>query len=74
VGLGLPFLIVGLALGRLGGTLGFVKRHLAVIVATSSMVLGTFGVLLVFDQLPRLTSELTRRLDRVGLDWLVELG
>ena len=33
LGLGLPFLLTGLLLGRLGGALGWVKRHFVLIVA-----------------------------------------
>lgn len=74
LGLGLPFLIAGLALGRLGGTLNWVKRHSTVVVLTSAALLGAFGMLLMFDQLTRLSSELIKFLDRIGLDWLVDLG
>jgi cytochrome c-type biogenesis protein len=74
LGLGVPFLVVGLAFGRVGGALTFVKRHLGTIVVTSSVVLALFGVLLVFNELTRVTSELQRALNRSGLDWLVNLG
>jgi cytochrome c-type biogenesis protein len=74
LGLGLPFLFTGLALGSLSGPLTFVKRHLNVIVAGSAIVLAVFGVLLIFDQLTRVTSELQQALDHAGLDWLVNLG
>lgn len=74
LGLGLPFLVAGLALGRLGGTLDWVKRHSTSVVLVSAAMLGAFGVLLMFDQLSRLSAELIKFLDRMGLDWLVELG
>jgi cytochrome c-type biogenesis protein len=74
LGLGLPFLISGLALGRLGGAIGWVKRHFPLIVGGSALVLGAFGVLLMFDQLARLSLHLQRWLDDTGLDWLVTLG
>jgi cytochrome c-type biogenesis protein len=74
LGLGLPFLVTGLALGRVGGALRFVKRHFTALVVGSSLVLGAFGVLLVFDQLTRVTVELQQALDDAGLDWIVELG
>jgi len=74
IGLGVPFLVTGLALGRLGGAMALVKRHLGAIVVGSSIVLGAFGILLIFDQLTRVTAELQQALDGTGLDWIVELG
>ncbi len=73
-GLGLPFLVTGLAFGRLAGALGWVKRHVQGITVTSSFALAAFGVLLVMDRLVWLTGELQRGLDAVGLGGLVELG
>ncbi len=74
LGLGVPFLVVGLALGRVGGALAWVKRHFGVILVGSSLVLAVFGVLLVFNELSRVTADLQRALDNTGLDWLVNLG
>ena len=74
LGLGLPFLVSGLALGRLGGAIGWVKRHFPLIVGGSAVILGAFGVLLMFDQLARLSLHLQRWLDDAGLEWLVTLG
>jgi cytochrome c-type biogenesis protein len=74
LGLGLPFLACGLALGRLAGTLAWVRRHLPAIVVTSAVVVGVFGVLLLFNRLSRANAELTRVLDAVHLSWLVNLG
>jgi cytochrome c-type biogenesis protein len=74
LGLGVPFLVTGLALGRLGGALGFVKRHFAMLVGGSAAVLAGFGILLMLDQLSRVTAELQRALDGTPLEWLVTLG
>jgi len=74
LGLGLPFLISGLALGRLGGALGWVKRHFPLIVGTSALVLGAFWVLLMFDELSRVSLHLQRWLTDAHLEWLVNLG
>jgi cytochrome c-type biogenesis protein len=74
LGLGLPFLVCGLALGRLTGALTWVKRHLPAIVVLSAVVVGIFGVLLLFNRLSRANAELTRVLDAVHLSWLVNLG
>jgi len=74
LGLGLPFLVTGLALDRLGGALGWVKRHYALIVVGSAVVLGGFGVLLMLNELSRLTGDLQRTLTNAHLSWLVNLG
>jgi cytochrome c-type biogenesis protein len=74
VGLGLPFLISGIALQRVSGAMGWVKRHFPAIVVGSSLVLGAFGLLLMFDQLSRLTGDFQRALTDANLDWLVNLG
>lgn len=74
LGLGVPFLIVGLLMGRLGGSLKWVQQHLTGIVITSSGFLAVFGVLLIFNQLIRITTELQSLLRAIGLDVLVELG
>jgi cytochrome c-type biogenesis protein len=74
IGLGVPFLVTGLLLGRLGGALGWVKRHFPLIVGTAAVVLCLFGLLLMFDQLPRVSANLQRWLTDANLEWLVELG
>ncbi|HET9730758.1 MAG TPA: cytochrome c biogenesis protein CcdA [Acidimicrobiia bacterium] len=74
LGLGLPFLVAGLALGRLGGTLSWVKRRLPVIVAVSAAVLGAFGLLLMFNELSQVSLHLQQWLRDLHLDWIVKLG
>jgi cytochrome c-type biogenesis protein len=74
LGLGLPFLVTGLALDRVSGALGWVKRHFPVIVIGSAIVLGAFGLLLMFDALSRVSGDLQRWLTSAHLDWLVNLG
>jgi len=74
IGLGLPFLISGIALQRVSGATGWVKRHFPAIVIGSSLVLAGFGLLLMFDQLSRLTGDLQRALNDAHLEWLVNLG
>ena len=73
-GLGLPFLLSGLLLGRIGGALAWFKRHFAVIVGGSAVIIGLFGLLLMFDQLSRLSLHLQTWLTDAHLRWLVELG
>jgi cytochrome c-type biogenesis protein len=74
LGLGVPFLIVGLALGRLTGALAWFKRHSRAITLASATLLGVFGVVLLLDRLSWVTAELQQALDSVGLDGLVTLG
>jgi len=74
IGLGVPFLLVGLALGRLAGPLAFVRRHARTITLVSAAFLFVFGLLLVFDRFELLTARLSDALDAVGLDGLVTLG
>ena len=47
VGLGLPFVLVALALRRTAGALGFVKRHYRAVMTTGGVMLVAVGVLLV---------------------------
>jgi cytochrome c-type biogenesis protein len=74
LGLGLPFLLTGLALGRVSGALSWVKRHFPVIIIVSAVVLGTFGLLLMFDRLSWVSLHLQNLLRDWHLDWLVNLG
>ncbi|MEM7285472.1 MAG: cytochrome c biogenesis protein CcdA [Actinomycetota bacterium] len=74
LGLGLPFLVTGLLMGRLSSSLRWVQRNLQTIVIVSSISLALFGVLLIFNQLIRVTTLLQDLLRAVGLDFLVELG
>jgi cytochrome c-type biogenesis protein len=74
LGLGVPFLVLGLALGRLAGVLGWFRRHARAITLVSAAFLATFGVILMLDRLPWVTAKLGDFLDAVGLGRLVELG
>lgn len=74
LGLGIPFLVAGLAFGRLAGLFGWVKRHVRGITVASASSLAVFGVLLVFDQLTWVTSQLQNVLRAVGLEELIFLG
>ena len=74
LGLGLPFLVCGLALGRVSGALTWVKHHFPLIVGFSAVVLGAFGLLLMFDQLSQVSLHLQRWLTEAHLDWIVNLG
>lgn len=73
-GLGVPFMLTGLAFGRLTGAFGWVKRHFTGITIASASSLAVFGVILALDRLVWVTTQLQLALDNVGLDILVELG
>ncbi len=74
LGLGVPFLIVGLTLCRLSGMLSFVRRHSRGITMISVVVMGAFGVLLFTDKLTWVTSELESFMRSIGLGRLVTAG
>jgi cytochrome c-type biogenesis protein len=74
LGLGLPFLVLGLTLGRLTGVLAWFRRHSRAITLVSAALLATFGVVLMLNRLPWVTAQLQDALRAVGLDGLVELG
>lgn len=74
LGLGVPFLVLGLALGRLEGVLGWFRRHARAVTLVSAALLAMFGVVLMLNRLPWVTAKLQDALDAVGLDRLVELG
>jgi cytochrome c-type biogenesis protein len=59
-GLGVPFLLVGLGIGRFLGAVGWVKRHYAGITAASGVLLMTVGVLLLSGLFTRLFAPLAR--------------
>ena len=74
LGMGVSFLLVGLAFGRWATPLAFVKRHLRTITFISAGILAVFGLLLMFDRLWWLNAQLVHFLDWLGLDSIVELG
>lgn len=59
-GLAVPFLVTALALDRVSGALGVVKRHLVALTVGSAALLGVFGVLLALDQLQTITVVVQR--------------
>lgn len=74
LGLGVPFLATGLLFGHLSGAFDWIRRHMQQIVLLSAVSLVGFGVLLMTNQLIRITTELQSALRAVGLEWLVNLG
>ncbi|MGQ0574796.1 MAG: cytochrome c biogenesis CcdA family protein [Pseudonocardia sp.] len=74
LGLGLPFLVLGLAFGRLVGPTRWVRGHLRGIVAGAAVLMAGFGILLALHRLAWLTGQLQAALRTLGLDGLVTLG
>ena len=70
LGLGVPFVVSGVALGRLTGTFAWVKRHFRVINVVSGLLLAGFGVLLLTNRVGRVSGWILDTMDRLGLDFL----
>ena len=65
-GLGVPFLITGLAFGKATAAFTVIKRHYAIVIGVGGLVLISMGVLIF-------TGEFTR-LNITVNDWLQSLG
>jgi cytochrome c-type biogenesis protein len=70
VGLGVPFVVAGVAFGRLAGVFAWVKRHFRVVNLVSGVVLAAFGVLLLTNNVHYLSTFFINLLDKVGLQRL----
>ncbi|HZQ85742.1 MAG TPA: cytochrome c biogenesis protein CcdA [Acidimicrobiales bacterium] len=67
LGLGVPFIAAGLALGRLAGVFGWVKRHFRVINLVSGLFLVLFGVLLLTHRITNWSADLIHFMDKIPL-------
>ncbi|MEM9201106.1 MAG: cytochrome c biogenesis protein CcdA [Actinomycetota bacterium] len=74
LGLGVPFLVSGLAFTRATAAMRIIRTHLRAVTWGSALMLAFFGVLLTLDRLSWLTIQIQRFARAVGLDVLVELG
>ena len=74
LGLGVPFLVTGLAFGRLAGAFAWVRQHFTGLTVGSAVLLGFFGVLLFLNRLSWVTTEVQSGLQAIGLGRLVTLG
>jgi cytochrome c-type biogenesis protein len=74
LGLGVPFLLVGLGFSHLAGALRLMRRYAGVVTAFSAVLLAFFGVLLVLNRLSFVTLELEAAMRAVGLGGLVKAG
>jgi len=67
LGLGVPFLVTGLAFGRLTEVMARVRRRLGLLNALAGVLLVAFGVLLVTGDLHWVASAVSDALQAVGL-------
>ena len=74
LGLGLSFLVVGLAMGKLTRALDWFKRHSRAITLVSAGILAIFGVILLTDQLQPVTARVINTLRDNGFGWFVDVG
>lgn len=66
-GLGVPFLITGLAFGKATTALNVVKRHYPVVIAAGGLILCGMGVLIWTDQFAVLNQHVSNWLSALGL-------
>ncbi|HUR78035.1 MAG TPA: cytochrome c biogenesis protein CcdA [Acidimicrobiales bacterium] len=71
IGLGVPFVLSGLALARMQSAFAFVKRHYRVINAVAGVILVAFGALLFTNRLSLIASNLVEFFDDHGLAWML---
>ncbi len=67
LGLGLPFVLFALLLGRLGGVLDWLNRHALVVNRIAGVFLMIVGALIFFDQLGTVSSWFLRYLPSIEL-------
>jgi cytochrome c-type biogenesis protein len=67
LGLGVPFVVAGVAFGRLTGVLSFARAHLRAINVISGLLLASLGVLLLTDNLHVLSTWFSDLLSALGL-------
>jgi cytochrome c-type biogenesis protein len=69
-GLGVPFVLTGLAFGRLSGALGFARRHSRAVSVASGGLLAALGVLIITGEVGVVSSWSNSLLEHVGLGGL----
>lgn len=74
LGLGIPFIVTGLAFARFASTFAWLKRHMSAITTVSSALLFAFGVLLILNEFTWVTIHLQNFATAVGLGKLNNIG
>jgi cytochrome c-type biogenesis protein len=67
LGLAVPFLLAGLAFGRLTSAIARARRGLWLVEVIGGTVLVVFGIMLVTDQLGWISTQFSTLLDHIGL-------
>jgi cytochrome c-type biogenesis protein len=67
LGLAVPFILAGLAFGRLTSVIGRARRGLWIVEVAGGVVLVVFGLLLVTDNLAWISTQFSSLLDHIGL-------
>ncbi len=70
LGLGVPFLVTGIAFNRLTGVFARFRRRLALVQVVAGVVLVAFGALLLAGDLGWLSAQFSALLDHLGLQRL----
>ncbi len=70
LGLGVPFVLTGLAFGQLTVALSFARRHSRGVSLVSGLVLAALGVLIITGEVGIVSSWSSSVLDRIGLGGL----
>jgi cytochrome c-type biogenesis protein len=73
LGLGVPFVLTGVAFGRLTGVFDWVKRHYRVINGVAGLALAAFGLLLFFNRVTWLSQQLIRIMNTLHLGFLTQI-
>ena len=69
-GLGVPFVLTGLAFGRISGALGFARRHSRAVSIASGALLAALGVLIITGEVGVVSSWSNSLLEHIGLGGL----
>jgi cytochrome c-type biogenesis protein len=67
LGLGVPFVVTGLAFGRLTGVLARVRRRLGIVDLVAGVALVAFGLVLLTNNVHLLSAHVSNWLDDIGL-------
>lgn len=68
LGLGIPFLVTGLLMSEMSGVFGWVKRHFRAINVTAGTILVIFGLLMITNNVTRISNWLLDRMEQIGID------
>jgi len=74
LGIGVPFLFLGLFYGKVTSVVKFFRRHGLLMMRASALVMAAFGILLLIDRVTIVTSFLESVMTHIGLGSLVYSG